>query len=441
MMHPSPEHSSADPLRAKDTQQSSTPPPLTTAEIIAAGAELLTPFRADTNSLYLTRELNELGIEVVRKTIIGDEKERLALAIARGLQENRLVLVTGGLGPTEDDVTRPAAARALGVPLVRDPEQEGILRAWFDGRQTTMPERNLRQAEMLAGATALPNALGTAPGQYWEKEGRVLVLLPGPPRELQPMWREQARPRLRERAPAAGWLHRTLRLGELGESRVDEAAAPIYTQYSAITTTILTAQPGEIELHLRAPNVAGRAEQVAELADRLASALAGHLVSAQGESLERVVISALAARGQTLAVAESCTGGMAGERLTRVPGASQVFNGGIIAYTNAVKQEMLGVEKNILEREGAVSEACVRAMARGARRLHQSDWGLAITGIAGPEGGSREKPVGTVWLGCAGPDEVLEVRARRFHGERERVRQAAVFSALWLLWQTLNGTM
>ncbi len=414
---------------------------MTTAEIIAAGAELLTPFRADTNSLYLTSGLNELGIEVVRKTIVGDERERLARAMVRGLQENRLVLVTGGLGPTEDDVTRPAAALALGISLARDPEQEAIIRAWFAGRQTPMPERNLRQAEILTGATALPNPLGTAPGQYWEGEGRVLVLLPGPPRELQPMWREHVLPRLRKRASAVGWLHRTLRIGELGESRVDEAAAPIYTQYPAITTTILTAQPGEIELHLRAPDVPGRAAQVGELADRLASELAGHLVSAQGESLESVVVSALAGRGQTLAVAESCTGGMTGERLTRVPGASRVFNGGMIAYTNAVKQEMLGVEKEILERDGAVSEACVRAMARGVRRLNQSDWGLAITGVAGPGGGSPEKPVGTVWIGCAGPDEALEIRLRRFHGERERVRQAAVFSALWLLRQVLKETV
>ena len=399
------------------------------AEIVAVGSELLTPFRLDTNSLYLTAELNRLGIAVRRKTVAGDDLATLAALLRSACRRSRLVVVTGGLGPTMDDLTRPAAARALGVSLSRDPRQEAALRAWFAGRGANMPAANLRQAELLHQAEALPNSRGTAPGQWWERAGRILILLPGPPRELQAMFEQAVLPRLQLRRRAAPWRHEKLLLADIPESQADAIAAPLYAAAAEVETTILAARPGEIELHLRAAGAAaapGGALDALRL--RLAGAFGARLVV--GESLESAVLAALDRRRQTLAGAESCTGGLFSSRLTAVPGASRCFLGGAVTYSNASKRQLLGVSAESLEREGAVSAVVAGEMARGARRLLRADWGVAITGIAGPDGGSEKKPVGLVYIACAGPEGAAAVVERRFHGDRERVRAYAAALAL-----------
>ncbi len=402
------------------------------AEILAVGSELLTPFRLDTNSLYLTAELNRLGIAVRRKTIAGDELENLTEALRSACSRSPLVIVCGGLGPTADDRTREAAAAALGLRLRRQPELESQLRAWFARRDAPMPEANLRQAELLAGAAALPNRRGTAPGQWLERDGCILVLLPGVPAELEAMFADAVRPRL---VPYAGvaWRHEVLLLADLPESQADALAAPLYTAEPEVETTILAARPGEIELHLRARGAAAAPGGALErLQDRLAAALGERLAAGQA-SLEAAVIQLLRRHGETLAVAESCTGGLLSARLTSVPGASQVFLGGAVAYSNLAKRSLLQVSAASLETHGAVSAAVALELAHGARRRFGADWSLAITGIAGPEGGTPEKPVGLVFLACAAPQGEPQVVERRFQGGRERVRAYAAAVALNLL--------
>lgn len=404
------------------------------AEIIAVGSEMLTPFRLDTNSLFLTRELNRLGIDVVRKVVIGDDRARLTDELHRALDSSALVLVTGGIGPTEDDLTRECAAGALGIGLQRDEQATEQLRQWFARRGAVMAERNLRQTMKLDGAELLPNEMGTAPGQWLAAGGRVLVLLPGPPRELHPMFEKQVLPRLLPLAPKTAFFTRVLRIADRGESSVDEAAAPIYRRYDNPQTTILASQPHEIELHFRAS--APTQEEARRLADEVAeqvaqqSLLAPAVFSRDNESLEQVVGTLLKRRGETVAVAESCTGGMLGERITAVAGSSAWFVGGVQSYRNVVKVELLGVSPLVLKEQGAVSEETARQMAEGVRRRLDSDWGLSITGIAGPEGGSADKPVGTVYLAVARRGGDTQVTHRIFWGERERIRRSATQVAL-----------
>lgn len=404
------------------------------AEIIAVGSEMLTPFRLDTNSLFLTRELNQLGIDVVRKSVIGDDRIRLTEEMRRALGSAQLVLVTGGLGPTEDDLTRECAADALGIGLQRDEDATEELRLWFARRGSVMAERNLRQAMKLDGAELLVNGMGTAPGQWLAAPGCILVLLPGPPRELHPIFEKQVLPRLRPLAPRVAFFTRVLRIADRGESSVDEAAAPIYRRYDNPQTTILATQPHEIELHFRAS--APTVEQARRLADEVAEqvarqpALAPAVFSRENQPLEQVVGNLLKRRGESVATAESCTGGMLGERITAIPGSSAWFTGGVQSYQNSVKIELLGVSPLVLSEHGAVSEETARQMAEGARRRLGSDWGISITGIAGPNGGSPEKPVGTVFIAIARRGSATQIEHRVFWGERERIRRSATQVAL-----------
>lgn len=422
------------------------------AEIIAVGSELLTPFRLDTNSLFLTAELNRLGIVVARKHVVGDDLAALTAAFGEALHRADVVIATGGLGPTEDDLTREAAAAALSIPLVRSAEAEARLRARFATAGMPMPARNLKQADRLEGAELLANGNGSAPGQWLLLAAQALVLLPGPPRELKPLFQEQVAPRLRQfarrrlGAEPAPMATRALFIADRPESAVDEIAAPIYRQFAQIETTILAARPGEIELHLRAvPGAAAEAaateRDLDDLADRLAAAFGDAVFSRHGESLEAVVGDLLRRRHQTLAVAESCTAGLLGARLTNVAGASDYFLGGVICYRDQVKIEAVGVDPETLALHGAVSAACARELAEGVRRRLGADWGLAITGIAGPGGGSAAKPVGTVFIALAGPTPSpgapagapaieTEVIQRRFTGDRDRVRHFSVAVAL-----------
>jgi len=408
------------------------------AEIIAAGSELLTPARLDTNSLFLTGQLNALGVEVVAKMVIGDDVERLAEAIRGALARSEIVLLTGGLGPTEDDVTREAVARALDRELIYREELAREIEQRFRRMGRQMAEINRRQAYLVQGAEALANPNGTACGQWVVDGGRVVALLPGPPPELEPMFRDHCVPRLERIAPRLVIRTRAYRVAGMGESDVDQLIAPVYKKYSNPVTTILAAA-GDVQIHLRA-RCAGETEAEALLADigpQIEALLGDRIYSRDGRPLESVIGDRLRQRQATLSVAESCTGGLAAERITSVPGSSDYFLGGFLVYSNRLKTTLAGVDPDLLERHGAVSEPVAEAMALGARARTESTYALALTGVAGPGGGSDAKPVGTVVIGLAGPDG-CEVHRFRFLGNRARVRALAAQYALDLLRRSLG---
>ena len=409
------------------------------AEIIAVGSELLTPERLDTNSLYLTAELNKLGVEVVTKCVIGDDLNRLADAVARALDRSGIVILSGGLGPTEDDLTREAVAQATGRELVFHPEIAEALERRFAAMKRKMSEINKRQAFVIAGAEILPNDRGTAPGQWVSTDGAVAMLLPGPPHELKAMFEQQCLPRLIRIAPKQAIRTAFLRVTGMPESDLDALISPVYKKYPNVATTILAAN-GDLQVHLRArcDTEPEAAALLAEVVPPIESLLGDRLYSRNGDPLEVLVGGLLRQRNATLAVAESCTGGMLGARLTAVPGSSQYFAGGFITYSNRFKHELLGVPAETLESFGAVSPETAEAMAAGARERAGSTYAVSITGVAGPDGGSPEKPVGLVYLGIAGP-EGTAVAQRRFIGDRERIRVFTTQAALDLLRRRLQG--
>jgi nicotinamide-nucleotide amidase len=404
-----------------------------TAEIIAIGSELLAPDRTDTNSLWLTEKLNRLGIEVKLKTIVGDDDARLEEAIKDATRRSKVVITTGGLGPTEDDITRKITARALGRRLLLDEAVLAEIRQRFQSFGVAMPERNSRQAMVIEDAEVLPNPNGTAPGMFIDHQGTAIVLLPGPPREMRPMFENHVSSRLAGRAGSLRVVRRMLRVAGLGESAVDEKIAPIYTQYENPQTTILFNQ-SEIEIHLTA---LGRTETEADaLLDRLSAQIEERLGNAvfsfAGETMEEVVGLKLSVGGYTVSVAESCTGGLIAQRLTEVPGSSKYFIEGVVAYANDAKTRTLGVEPMLLLEHGAVSAQVAEAMAEGIRKKAGTDFGLSVTGIAGPGGGTEEKPVGLVYIALA--DEVkTEHRKIQLPGNRHLIRWRASQAALDLL--------
>ena len=403
------------------------------AEIVAVGSELLTPGKTDTNSLSLTAELNGIGIEVVRKTVAGDDRERLAGILREAAGRSAIVIVTGGLGPTEDDVTRDAAAAALGRKLVFSEELCEAIRARFRSFGRKMTEVNKRQAYVLEGAEVLANPRGTAPGQWLDTGSAIVALLPGPPRELVPMFREECIPRLRAKFPARVIRTRLLRATGIGEGDLDATISPVYSRYRNPVTTIL-ASSGDIQIHLRAnADTEAEAEMLLdEVAGQIIPLLGDKLYSRNGDPLEAVIGNTLREQGQTLSVAESCTGGLLGGRITSVPGSSDYFRGGFLAYADETKTELLGVSADLIAALTAVSEEVARAMADGAKRRAHTDYALSVTGYAGPDGGTKEHPVGTVFVGLATP-EGCEVRRLRLPGDRDRVRNFAVQNALNLL--------
>ncbi len=404
-----------------------------TAEIIAIGSELLAPDRTDTNSLWLTEQLNRLGIEVKLKTIVGDDDARLEEAIKDAVRRSKVVITTGGLGPTEDDITRKITARALGRRLLLDEEVLAEIRRRFQSFGVVMPERNSRQAMVIEDAVVLDNPNGSAPGMFLDHHGAAIVLLPGPPREMRPMFQNHVAERLAGRAGNIRVVRRMLRVAGMGESAVDEKIAPVYTQYDNPVTTILFNQ-SEIEVHFTAR---GRTEAEANaLLDRLSAQVEERLGNAvfsfAGETMEQVVGLKLSLGGYTLSVAESCTGGLLAQRITDVPGSSNYFIEGVVTYANEAKTRTLGVEPILLLEHGAVSALVAEAMAEGIRKRAGTDFSLAITGIAGPDGGSEEKPVGTVFIALAS-DVKTEHRKLHLPGDRQLVRWRASQAALDLL--------
>jgi nicotinamide-nucleotide amidase len=400
------------------------------AEIIAVGSELLTPDRLDTNSLFLTEELNKLGIEVLRKTIVGDNRELLAEAFRDALNRVPVVIASGGLGPTEDDLTRETVAELLGRRLRRNEEVVRAIEARFRSFKRDMPAVNLRQAMVPEGAEVLANPRGTAPGLWLEDSGRMIALLPGPPRELKPLFLEQVFPRLQRRVSGVRMFHRELRVTGLGESHVEERLRSIYTRYSEVNTTILAA-PGEVQIHLRAwsDNAAQTNPALDEMVRSFELALGDRIFAHSAVSLEEVVAEILTANRATIAAAESCTGGLLAERLTRIPGSSNYFLGGAVCYSNELKTAWADVPAELIQAKGAVSSEVAIALADGIRRRVGSTLGVGITGIAGPGGGSEEKPVGTVHIALASSEGAKE-RVVHLPGDREMIRLFATQVAL-----------
>ncbi len=400
------------------------------AEIIAVGSELLTPDHTDTNSLYLTERLNSLGILVRFKTIVGDSKDDLAAVLREALVRSPLIVLTGGLGPTEDDLTRDVVAEILGRPLHEVAELRRRLQDRFARMGRAMPENNLRQAQVPERGEWLENRNGTAPGIWIEYQEHIVVLLPGPPRELEPLFDATCIPRLERLAPARRIKTRVYKIVGFPESEVDQRIAPLYRPYKNPATTIL-ASLGSIEVHLRAQAATEQEAEarLAELGDKIELALGEHVYATKGESLEEVVGMYLVMRQKTLAVAESCTGGLLAERLTGVPGSSTYFLGGAVCYTNEMKTRWVGVPAELIQNHGAVSKPVAQAMAEGVRARTGSSIGVGITGIAGPTGGSTEKPIGLVFVGLA-DERGTQVREFHFPGSRDRVRLWASQMAL-----------
>jgi nicotinamide-nucleotide amidase len=418
------------------------------AEIIAAGSEMLTPFRQDTNSLYLTERLNELGVSVAFKTIVGDNLDHLTGAARIALGRADIVIFSGGLGPTEDDRTREAASAALGVGMTRSAEILAAMYKRFALRHMAVPENNERQADVIDGAEVLENVNGSAPGQYIDTvvggHRKIVILLPGPPKELKPLFDAQCRSRLAATLPERHIAKRMLRMALVPESQVDARTAPIYNLYSDVETTIL-AGAAEIQLHFQCakPTMKEAQARVDELATAVEQEMGEAIYSFNGESLEEVVLLMLGLRHMTMAAAESCTGGLLAQRLTAVPGCSRYFLGGAVVYADSLKTSFADVPEEMICSEGPVSEAVARALAEGIRRRTGASVGVGITGIAGPGGGAAgpdaTKPIGLVYVGISFGDAAEEttVTELQINGDREKIRWWASQHALELVRRSL----
>ncbi len=407
------------------------------SEIIAVGSEMLTPWRQDTNSLYLTEKFNGIGVTVAFKTIVGDRRKDLVGAIRTALGRTDIVAITGGLGPTEDDLTREAVAETLSLGLTRDTALIAALHARAATWRMPMPENNLKQADVIEGATVLPNPNGSASGQWLDTtfEGfrKLIMLLPGPPHECCPLFDGECLPRLLAAAPKRSIAQRTLKAAMIPESQADKLLAPIYSAYEDVETTIL-AHAGDIQLTLLCSksNAAVAKQRVDELAGRMEEALEEWLYSSEGETLEQIVLYYLGLRQATLAVAESCTGGMIAERITSVSGSSRSFLGGAVVYSNEMKAKFAGVPASLIEQYGAVSAEVAKALADGIRVRSGATIGVGVTGIAGPTGGTEAKPVGLVYIGVS-DGKKTDCLERTFRGDRQRVREWTSQQALDLL--------
>jgi nicotinamide-nucleotide amidase len=406
-----------------------------TAEIIAVGSEMLTPYKVDTNSLVVTARLDELGIQVRAKTVVGDDRGDLTAVFVQARARVDLLVLTGGLGPTADDLTREVVAAVLGRPLVEDLAILESIRRRFASRGLRMPDVNRKQALVPQGATPVPNPNGTAPGIWMDEGDRGVLLLPGPPRELEPMMERFAREVLAGRAGEERLHRRVLKITGRTESQVEELTLPIYSRWQhpdpSVATTIL-ATPGQVELHLSARSrvAAAATERLAGCVAEVSAVLGADIFSADGRALEEVVGELLRERGLSITVAESCTGGLITSRLTDVAGSSAYVRAGVVGYGNAAKVDLVGVPASLIDEHGAVSEPVALAMAEGAGARTGAAIGVGVTGIAGPGGATPEKPVGTVAVAVAGPQAARRVRTYRFLGGRALVKFQASQAAL-----------
>jgi nicotinamide-nucleotide amidase len=404
------------------------------AEIIAVGSELLTAERLDTNSLFLTAELNRIGIRVIQKAVVGDDPDEMASSFRQALERADVIVSSGGLGPTDDDRTRTAVSQLLGRKLLLNDEILERIKTRFRRYNRPMPEINIRQAMVPEGATILPNPRGTAPGLWLEAKGRIVILLPGVPAELRALFETEVGPRLSRIAPGERLFTRELRVTGLPESEVEARVSPVYALYPDIEVTILAA-PSGIQLHPRiwSKNEAQARQLLDEMTLHMALPLGENLVSTHGETMEEVVARLLTENRATVAVAESCTGGMLAEHLTNLAGSSNYFLGGAVCYSNEMKTAMAGVPAALIEAKGAVSAEVASALADGIRRVVGSTVGVGVTGIAGPGGGTPEKPVGLVYIGIADERGARSQEFRFSAADRDRNRQMATQAALDLV--------
>lgn len=408
----------------------SSKPPL--AELIAVGTELLGEARAETDSLLIAGYLAQLGIEVRRKVVVGDDEQLLREAFEQALAGVPLIFLTGGLGPTADDITREVVASVLHRALLVHQPSLKRLEAIYRRLKLEIKENSLRQVRVPEGAEVLDNDHGTAPGLLLKENGRQIYLLPGPPRELAPMMQTQVMPRLKASWGLAPVPFRRLRLASLAESAVDARIEPFLKRFPDIRYTILS-NPGLIEVMLRSPDSSAAAvKRLDSLHAAICSEFGPDLYSTQSEEITAVIGTILRDQGWSLATAESCTGGFISKLLTDLAGSSEFYLGGVIAYSNRIKQEVLGVSPATLERFGAVSSQTAEEMAVGVCRLTGARTAVSVTGIAGPTGGNQEKPVGTVWFGSS-VDGRVSSKHRRFPGDRNSIRlRAAHFGLDWL---------
>lgn len=400
------------------------------AEIIAIGSELLTPEKVDTNSLWLTEKLNEIGIQVKLKTVVGDDELRLEETIRDAVKRSDIVISTGGLGPTEDDITRKVSAKAIDRELVYHTELETDLRERFKKWGREMPEINKRQAFVIEDAEILPNPNGSAVGMLSKIGEKYFAILPGPPRENKPMFENFVLPVLKEKAGVIFVRRKTLRVSGIGESAVDEAIAPIYKEYKTVETSILFNR-SEIEIHLiaKAESEIEALKVLQELSEKIIEVLGIAVFAVNGEQMEEIVGKLLSERNETVSFAESCTGGLVSERMTDIAGSSKYFIESVIAYANDAKIRNLSVPKELIDDFGAVSGEVAEAMAKGMRERAETDYAVSVTGIAGPDGGSEEKPVGTVFIGYSDANQTKSLKLI-LPGDRYLVRWRSSQAAL-----------
>lgn len=411
------------------------------AEVVSIGTELLLGQIVDTDAAYLAQQLSALGISVYFRATVGDNHERAVSALKQAVGRADLVFTVGGLGPTMDDLTREVIADVMEAPLVRNPEIAQTLQAYFAARNVPLVPTILRQADVPMGATPIPNAHGTAPGLLLEKNRKIVIALPGPPSELIPMFETSVYPVLRERTAGERQVirSRTLRIVGMGESLIEDTVKDL--MHDANPTVAPYAKTGEVHLRVtsRAPTEeeadALNAERAALLRERLGEVVYGE----NDATLEQAVVALLAKNKQTVATAESCTGGLLAGRLTNVPGASAVFHTGLVTYANGAKIQLLKIPSSLIGAVGAVSPEVAKAMAERVRELAPADYGISVTGIAGPDGGTEQKPVGLVYIGLANGDKVT-AHKNLFGGGRADIRLRTTQAALNLLRQELLKT-
>jgi nicotinamide-nucleotide amidase len=409
-----------------------------TVEILSIGTELLLGQVVDTNAAWLSARLAEIGVGVYRRTTVGDNRERIIQALRDALERADGVITIGGLGPTDDDLTREAIAAVLGEPLVLDEGEAARLRAFFAARGREANERQLRQAMRPMSAQPIPNPNGTAPGLYAERDGKPIIAMPGPPNEFQPMATDYVLPRLAERTGGRVIRSRVLRLCGIGES---DAEAQLHDLIASENPTLAPlAKLGEVHFRItaRADSPEHAEQMIAAMEREVRTRLGAYIFGTDDTTLEQAVVERLIQTGQSLVVAESCTGGLLANRITNVPGSSEVFLGGVVSYSNALKQLLLGVPAETLVQYGAVSEPVARAMAEGVRQRLGGWWGIGITGIAGPGGATPDKPVGLVYVAVSDPDTTV-IKRQLFAGDRQTVKYRATQYALWLLYKGVQA--
>ncbi|MGE5329541.1 MAG: competence/damage-inducible protein A [Deltaproteobacteria bacterium] len=401
------------------------------SEIIAVGTELLMGQIANTNAQYISRKLAEYGVNMYYHSTVGDNAERMLEILRLAFKRSDLIILTGGLGPTSDDITKETVAEFLGLDMKIHDESEQRIREYVFKAGREFAESNLKQAMIPVGAQVLKNNYGTAPGVVIEKEGRMIVLLPGPPREMIPMFNSFAEKYLSINNSII--YSKYIKLFGIPEAQVEEAIKDLVEGQPNPTVAPYVGD-GELTLRVttRASNISEAEKFVMPVVQDICSRFNEHVFSIEGEKLEKVVVTLLKNSGKKLVAAESCTGGMIASRITSIPGASQVFDRGVVTYSNESKTELIGVKKETLEKYGAVSKETAYEMAKGVREAARADIGVAVTGIAGPSGGSEEKPVGLVYIGLA-DEKGVDTYEFRFNGDRERIRLLSTMNALNLV--------